>query len=107
MPAFGPITIDVHPQRAPAVQNRGWKESSAALLNALLQRLLNQVLLFRSQCTHTLRQVTKTANRGFNFTHTFKIRQLVETSRQVTRQFKVPLDGFGVAALAHKLKSHP
>src|SRR6266481_645992 len=107
MPALGQKAIDIDSQRAPAVQNCRWKESSAALLDALLQFLLHEILLFRRQRPHPLRQVTKTANRRFNFAHPLKIRQLVETSRQVSRQFKVPLDGFGVATLAHRLKSHP
>src|SRR6202011_4731177 len=99
MAAFGKIAVDVHAQRAPAMQDRRWEESFAALFHALLQRLLNTILILRSQGPHSLRQVTKTADGGFNFTYEFKLRQLVEALGQMLRQFQVALDSFGVAAL--------
>src|SRR5882672_9976722 len=107
MPALSQVAVDVHSQRAPAMKDRRWKESLAALFNSLLQSLLNLILICWSQSAHALRQVTKTADGGFDLAGAFKVRQLVHTGGKVPGQFKVTLNGFRITALAHKLECHP
>src|SRR5258708_30531767 len=107
MPALCQIAVDVHSQRAPAVKNRRWKESFAALFNSLLQSLLKAILICWSQRSHALRQVTKATDGGFDLADAFKVRQLVQTSGKVPGQFHVSFNRLRVAVLAHKLEGHP
>src|SRR5712671_1556972 len=104
MPAFSQIAVDVDPQRAPAMQDRRREEGLAAFLNSLLQRLLHAVLFVRSKGTDLPRQITKATHCRFNFTDTFKVRDLVQSGGKMPGQFKMALDRLGIAALPHKLE---
>src|SRR6267142_3815603 len=107
MPALSQVAVNVHSQRAPAMKDRRWEKSFAALFNSLLQSLLNLILICWSQSAYALRQVTKTTDGGFDLAGAFKVRQLVEAGGKVPSQFQMTLNGFRVAALAHKLERHP
>src|SRR2546423_13305400 len=107
MPPLRQITVDVHAQRATAMQDRRWEKSFAALFDSLLQSLLNSILIGTSHSTNSLRKVSETTNRGFDLAYAFEVGQCIQSLCQIFSEFDVPFSCFRIAALAHELETHP
>src|SRR5262245_53062429 len=88
-------TVDVNSQCAFALQHCSWQPHCTLTLNYPLQPLLQT------------RLVTKTAERGFDFTDSLEIGQRIDPACKVVREVDLAFDRARVAFAPHNLHRHP